>query len=143
IDGPSFLILTPAGQVSYIGINQYGLGCFANFLSCEGWREGFPRYLLSGLALMCKNTKDALKSINNVYRASSRNLIMVDRSNNAINLETTVTDSKVLRPKGGILTHTNHYISAKLISYEKGEKEYYENSCVSYKRIKHLLEINN
>src|SRR5699024_4279373 len=30
IDGPSFLILAPAGQVSYIGINQYGLGCFAN-----------------------------------------------------------------------------------------------------------------
>lgn len=44
-DGPEVLMLTPAGQVSYIGINDQGLGVFGNFLNCEGWRAGFPRYL--------------------------------------------------------------------------------------------------
>ncbi len=41
-DGPASLMLTPAGQVSYVGINDQGLGVFANFLTCDGWRGASP-----------------------------------------------------------------------------------------------------
>src|SRR5262249_8256351 len=50
-DAPAMLMLTPAGQVSYIGMNDRGLSVTANYLTCDGWRVGFPRYLLSRIAL--------------------------------------------------------------------------------------------
>jgi hypothetical protein len=60
-DMPSVLMLTPAGQVSYLGINNRGLGVFANFLTCDGWRRGFPRYLFSRLALTAECVEDAIR----------------------------------------------------------------------------------
>ncbi|MEJ7757322.1 MAG: C45 family autoproteolytic acyltransferase/hydrolase [Nocardioidaceae bacterium] len=80
-DGPAVLMLTPAGQVSYIGINDRGLGVFGNFLSCDGWRVGFPRYLLTRPALLHDTVRGAVAAVRNVPRASSRNLIMLDANN--------------------------------------------------------------
>lgn len=143
VDSPAYLMLTPAGQISYIGINEYGLGCFANFLSCDGWRVGFPRYLFSALALTHKYTDEAVEAVRNLYRASSRNLIMLDSKNQAIDLETTPAEAVLIQPENGLLAHTNHYVSQQMLHEERGEKEYYENSCVRYDRMNQLLKDNH
>ena len=109
-DAPAVLMLTPAGQVSYIGINDRGLGVFANFLTCDGWRVGFPRYLWSRLALAQETVADAIAAVRAVPRASSRNLIMLDAHGTAADLETTPTRDARLDPVDGLLAHANHYV---------------------------------
>lgn len=139
-DAPAYLMLTPAGQISYIGINEFGLGCFANFLTCDGWRVGFPRYLLSRLALRHRTVTEAAEAIEHVHRASSRNILMMDSYNQILNIETTAMRNIRMEATNGYLAHTNHYISEDLIEEERGDEAYYENSCVRYDQINRLLK---
>lgn len=138
-DMPRVLMLTPAGQVSYIGINDRGLGVFANFLTCDGWRAGFPRYLFSRLALAHETVDDAVDAIRSVPRASSRNLIMLDRHGAAADLETTPTRDARLDPIDGLLTHANHYTAPALLAEERSPERQVANSRVRQGRMDALL----
>jgi isopenicillin-N N-acyltransferase-like protein len=139
-DSPAVLMLTPAGQVSYIGINDRGMGAFANYLICDGWRDGYPRYLFSRLALQHDNVHDGLAAVRGVHRASSRNLIMLDRQDDALNFENTPTRGVSLRPQDGFLAHTNHYVAEELLEEERSEGPALENSRARLERITALLE---
>lgn len=138
-DMPSVLMLTPAGQVSYIGMNDRGLACFANFLTCDGWRVGFPRYLLSRLALTQESVDDAIAAIRGVHRASSRNLIMLDGHGTAADLETTPIRDARLDPADGILAHANHYTAPSLLAEERSPAKYVRNSTERQRRMTELL----
>jgi isopenicillin-N N-acyltransferase-like protein len=138
-DQPAVLMLLPAGQVSYIGVNVRGLGVFANFLTCDGWRMGLPRYFYSRLALTRDTVDDAIDSIRSVHRASSRNLIMLDSSGNAADLETTPASDTRLDPEDGLLAHSNHYVADLLLDEECSPAAYVENSCVRLDRMRELL----
>lgn len=141
-DQPPVLMLTPAGQVSYIGINGAGLGVFANFLTCDGWRLGFPRYLLSRLALTHSTVDAAIAAIESVPRASSRNMILLDAQGNAADLETTPTRSARLRPGLGLIVHANHYVAPSLLGEERYAEQPRENSCIREGRLIELLAVN-
>src|SRR4051794_20856944 len=65
---PATLTLLPAGQISFISINDRGLGCFANFLTCDGWRIGFPRYFYSRFALTKETIFNGVAAIRSVNR---------------------------------------------------------------------------
>lgn len=138
-EGKAALMLTPAGQVSYIGINNKGMGVFANFLECEGWREGYPRYMFSRLALSHDSVEEAVKCIRNLPRASSRNLIMSDQNGVIGNLETTVTKDAFLEPENGMLAHANHYLSKELINEERSKGFLLNNSKIRQQRMEELL----
>ena len=138
-DLPEVLMLTPAGQISYIGINDRGVGVFGNFLTCDGWRVGFPRYLLTRLVLAHDSIGEALATLEDVPRASSRNLLMVDASDWAADLETTPTRASVLEPEDGLLVHSNHYVAVDLVGEERAEPERLENSRTRADRIRQLL----
>jgi isopenicillin-N N-acyltransferase-like protein len=138
-DQPAVLMLTPAGQVSYIGINDRGLGCFANYLTCDGWRVGFPRYLLSRLALTRGTVDDAIAAVRGVARASSRNLILLDARGTAADLETTPTRDARLDPVAGLLAHSNHYVAPDLLSEERSPAKHVANSRVRLARMEELL----
>ncbi len=141
-DHPPVLMLTPAGQVSYIGINGNGLGVCANFLTCDGWRLGFPRYLLSRLALTHDTVDAAIAAIDRVPRASSRNLLLLDAQGNAADLETTPTQSARLRPGLGFIAHANHYVAPTLLGEERYADGPRENSCIREGRMIELLAVN-
>ena len=138
-NAPRLLMLMPAGQVSYIGINDRGLGVFANFVTCDGWRLGFPRYLFSRLALTRDTVDDAITAVRGVRRASSRNLIMLDAHGIAADLETTPTSDARLDPTDGILTHANHYVSPSLLAEERSPEESVANSRARQDRMSSLL----
>lgn len=139
-DGHTCLMLTPAGQISYIGINKHGLGVFANFLTCDGWRVGFPRYLLSRLALTKETVPEAIALVRSVQRASSRNLILLDKKGNSADLETTPTTDMLIEPVNGLLAHSNHYIGQELLAEERLTGTHLENSKTRYARMRSLLE---
>jgi len=138
-DRPEVLMLTPAGQISYIGINDVGVCVFGNFLTCDGWRVGFPRYLLTRLVLAHGSIRDALATLDGVPRASSRNLMMLDASETAADLETTPTRSAVLEPEDGWLAHSNHYVADELTAEETADPVRLENSRTRLDRIRQLL----
>jgi isopenicillin-N N-acyltransferase like protein len=136
---PALLMFTPAGQLSYIGINDRGLCCFANYLHCDGWRLGVPRYFLSRLALACDTVVEALERVRSVPRASSRNLLLADRHGHAVDLETTVDRDAELLPENGVLAHANHYVSAALRGEERGSDAFLTNSRRRHERMEALL----
>ena len=144
-DAPAVLMLLSAGQVSYIGINDRGLGCFANFLTCDGWRMGLPRYFFSRLALTQATVDDALTVLRRVERASSRNLIMLDTQGDghAAALETTPTADARLDPADGLLAHANHYTAPALLGEERSPARYVANSSARQARMEHLLRENH
>ncbi|MCO5215758.1 MAG: C45 family autoproteolytic acyltransferase/hydrolase [Thermomicrobiales bacterium] len=118
-DIPSILMVLPAGQLSYLGINDAGMGVSANFLTCDGWRVGVPRYFFSRLALTQRTVEDAATLIDSLHRASSRNLIMMDAKGTALDLETTVTESARLYASDGVLAHANNYLAPELLHAER------------------------
>ncbi len=62
-DAPATLIYTTAGLLGHNGLNEAGVGICANFIDDpNGWRDGFPRYLLSRLALRQEKTETALQA---------------------------------------------------------------------------------
>jgi len=138
-DRPEVIMLTPAGQISYVGINDRGLAVFGNFLTCDGWRVGFPRYLLTRLVLAQGSIGQALAALEGVPRASSRNLMMVDAGDRAADLETTPTQASVLEPEDGLLVHSNHYLADDLTGEERAEPARLENSRTRLDRIRVLL----
>lgn len=139
-DAPAVLQFTPAGQISYIGMNDRGMACFGNFLSCDGWKVGFPRYLLSRLALTHTNVEEALSHLATISRASSRNLIMMDAKGEMADMETTADRYAVLRDQDGLLCHSNHYLSLELLSEERHSVRGLANSKARYARMSHLLK---
>lgn len=141
-DQPAVLMLTPAGQMSYIGINDQRMGVFANFVNCDGWRIGFPRYFLSRLALTHERVDDAIEAVRSVPRASSRNLMMLDGHGTAADLETTPAREARIDPVDGLLAHANHYIHPDMAAEERAEGAQLRNSQRRQQRMDVLLREN-
>jgi isopenicillin-N N-acyltransferase-like protein len=139
-DMPNILMVLPAGQLSYIGINDQGLGAFANYVTCDGWRLGIPRYFLSRLALTKATVDDGIAMIRGVRRASSRNIIMADALGDAADLETTPTRDARLDPVDGLLAHSNHYVAESLLEEERSAPRHVANSRIRLQRMRSLLQ---
>lgn len=139
-DIPSILMLLPAGQLSYLGINDAGVGVSANFLTCDGWRVGFPRYFFSRMVLTKRSVDEGASLIENLHRASSRNLMMLDGDGKAINLETSVTESARIYPTNGILAHANNYQSPELQHAERSTGIGLTNSQGRHASMQSMLE---
>ncbi len=106
----------------------------------HGWRAGFPRYLFSRLALTYDSVDKAITAVRNVPRASSRNLIFLDRNGKAADLETTPTQDALIEPENSLLAHSNHFIGENLLDEERSTGRNLENSRVRLQRIHQLLE---
>jgi len=142
-DMPSVLMLTPAGQVSYLGINEKGMGAFANYLTCDGWRVGFPRYLFSRLALTHETVDDAIRTIDGLYRASSRNLMLMDAHGTAADLETTPASTGRIDPVNDLIAHANHFEHPDMLDQERVSEKYLPNTRTRSATMRRLLEENH
>ncbi|MCU0486131.1 MAG: C45 family peptidase [Anaerolineales bacterium] len=138
-DLPAILMVIPAGQVSYLGMNQHGLCAFANYISCTGWRPGFPRYFLSRLALTTPEVHAAQALLQPIYRASSRNLLLVDANSQAVDIEFAVERQARLEINGNTFVHANHFDAPVMGSEETSSPKDLHNSHVRLKRLQELL----
>lgn len=139
-DQPAVLMVTPAGQVSYIGMNESGLCVFANYLVCEGWRVGFPRYCFSRLALTQDTVGDAERILMVVPRAASRNVLLLDAQGNMLDLEFAVQRHGHLESTEGWIGHTNHFISSETLNEERASPEELYNSQQRLIRLQRLIQ---
>lgn len=142
-EGPSSLMFTPAGQVSYIGINDLGLGVFGNYLNCDGWRLGLPRYMYTRIALNYDTVEKATEALQEIHRSAPQNLMMLDKDGVAVDLEITATDMAKIEPDNGMIAHTNHFIGENLLQEERSTGYKLENSQTRLKTVRKLLEDNH
>ncbi len=136
---PAVLMLVPAGQISYIGINSEGLSANANCLRSTGWRAGYPRYLLTRLALEQASLKAAVDAVLKPRRASSRNLLLADANGGMVDIETTA-DAHALQWGEGCLTHSNHHVLPGMAQFEASVAAELENSGKRFVQIMALVE---
>ncbi len=137
---PDMLMLTPAGQISYIGISGSKMAAFANFINTTGWRAGYPRYLFSRTALEEDSIANARKRLAPIRRASSRNLILMDGAGDAIDLELAVERAGVIEPIDGVITHANHFLAPEIQDEEQAKGDRLHNSCTRYERMTELIQ---
>lgn len=135
---PRVMMLIPAGQVSYIGMNDEGIAAWGNFLRCEGWRVGYPRYLLTRRALEQRTLEGALAAAVEPPRASSRNLLLVDRHGAMVDVETTASVHEA-QWGNGFLVHANHYVIPGMQAHERANEAEYRNSVCRYDRMREIL----
>ncbi|MDY7102270.1 MAG: C45 family peptidase [Actinomycetota bacterium] len=140
VSGPPILMATPAGQISYVGMNGEGLALFANSVQCDGWRRGFPRYLLSRLALRHSTVDDALGALAGVDRAASRNILLADRTGRHATLETTPELAPVVEGEDHLLVHANHFESPQGREIETAWPEWMADSRQRGDRLRQLLD---
>jgi isopenicillin-N N-acyltransferase-like protein len=136
---PAVTMLVPAGQISYLGMSSEGLSADANFLRSGGWRTGFPRYLLTRLALEQPTLKGALDAVLTPRRASSRNLLLADRAGAMVDIETTAQEHG-LAWGDGCLVHANHHVVPGMACHETATPDELHNSTCRQERIAALME---
>jgi len=136
---PAIMMLVPAGQISYVGLSSEGLSADASFLRSSGWRTGFPRYLLTRLAIEQPTLKAAVDAALAPPRASSRNLLLADRSGAMVDIETSARDHE-LGWGEGYLVHANHHLLPSMARYETATPEELHNSGCRQDRLAALME---
>jgi len=136
---PAVTMLVPAGQISYLGMSSEGLSADANFLRSGGWRTGFPRYLLTRLALEQPTLKGAVDAVLTPRRASSRNLLLADRAGAMVDIETTAQEHG-LAWGDGCLVHANHHVVPGMACHETATPDELHNSTCRQERIAALME---
>lgn len=139
---PQVMMLVPAGQLSYLGMNSEGMSTNCNFLSCEGWKKGYPRYLISRLMLEQRTFEDAVQVLLSLdERASSRNILLADYKGNIADFETTAEDCGRIDAKG-MFVHSNHFIDPYMQKYEREDGTGLKDSHCRLDRLTELIKEN-
>jgi hypothetical protein len=139
--GPRLLTATLAGMLAQEGINSAGLALCGSMIRCAGWRTGYPsRKFLRRRVLEQRSVAEAVDVIRRAPpRASSHNLMLADAGGALVDVETTIDDVLTVVPVGGLLAHSNHYLSPSAQRENDGLGDYLHNSRARVERMKHLL----
>ncbi len=110
---PSFASLTEAGQVAKMGLNGAGVGLVVNNLNTDRPKAGVPWILICRKVLEADSLTKAMGLVLSTPRAHSINFLLgraQGEEAEGFSLETCPTEPHVLRPQGGMLVHTNHFL---------------------------------
>lgn len=119
-NGPDILTLVEAGGLARHGFNSAGVALTANFLACDRdfKAPGMPLAILRRKILEKGNLAQAIKVLATT-RACSGNIMLSQADGEAIDLECAPDETFWIRPEGGLLPHSNHFIApaarAKLV----------------------------
>ena len=116
---PRALMFTFAGQLGYIGMNQYGLALFANALYDYQWQLGLPKYPMKRVVLEQRTVAEGINVLARHRLCSANNIVLADGQGNVGDVE--------VRPEGIAIfedehpdqrLHTNHYVTAEFMATE-------------------------
>jgi hypothetical protein len=138
---PRILTATLAGMLAQEGINSAGLALCGSMIRCPGWRTGYPsRKFLRRRVLEQPTVARAIDVIRSAPpRASSHNLMLADAGGDLVDVETTLDDVRLVRASGGLLAHSNHYVSPDSDALNACIGDYVRNSQARYDRMAQLL----
>lgn len=114
------LTLTEAGQVGKIGLNSSRVGVCLNFLRHDQRQLGVPLHLVLREALEAPRLSLATAAVYRARRADAGNFLLAHAQGEALSLEATPADVGILHPAGGLLVHTNHFITPRLQEGDTG-----------------------
>ena len=116
--GPESLVLSTAGCLTLIGVNEAGIAVGNNNLQPTDARPGIVYLALLHEALYQTDWSRSRQSITDLYRASGHNYVMAHESGTCVDIETTATEHEEFTVDSPWYVHTNHYLSQRLKALE-------------------------
>src|SRR5258706_59497 len=113
-NGPDILTLVEAGGLARHGFNTAGVALTANFLASDRdfKTPGVPLAVLRRKILEQPNLAAAAKVPGTTRRSCSNNIMLSQADGEALDLECVPDECFWIQPEGGLLAHSNHFISA-------------------------------
>ncbi|MBX7139111.1 MAG: C45 family peptidase [Oligoflexia bacterium] len=109
--GQRMVMMTEPGIIGKIGVNSDGLGVCLNILFDQCKIEGLPIHILLRAVLDSSDTKTALSTLERLPRGTVSNVLIADRSGDAVDVELRGAELRRVALPGGELIHTNHYLA--------------------------------
>lgn len=121
-DKPDILMHTEAGVIGHKGFNASGIGICMNFIRCDQdvFKPGVPVWLKVRSLLNADNLSKCLGILMDHPGPNSANMLIGHRDGEVIDAECLPDDVNFLYPKDGVLTHSNHFLSAKFTAKDHG-----------------------
>jgi isopenicillin-N N-acyltransferase-like protein len=118
-EGPDYVTVVEAGLLAKTGMNSSGIALVTNALVTAEDKgiPGVPYHLALRAILDSENVSDALTWLQRGIRASSANYLIAHDDGVCLDVEAAPGDFSRLFlafPSGGVLLHTNHFISPNL-----------------------------
>lgn len=119
VTGPpiSSIILSFAGLLGYLGINEAGLAIGLNLVLGGQWNPGVPPYLaIRHLLDTCETAHEAVERLKGIPLSSSRSFTLCD-SRTSLVVEVLEGQFRVMEQK--VSVHTNHYLHEDFVSADR------------------------
>ena len=113
-DNTKMIIFTEAGLIGGKGMNNHGIAMTLNALNTSKTCTGLPLHLRMRSVLESSTLAIAYQRAVTGPITCSATLILTHRDGLALCVELTPDDFDVILPNEGIITHTNHILSARL-----------------------------
>lgn len=115
-DKPGFVCLTEAGIAGgKMGVNECGVGLVENGLaSSHDGRNPYraPFHMRCRQVLDAETFDDALRPVADTPRTCSANFVIGEAGGKVVDLESSPDHLSRIVPKNGIVTHSNHFLTA-------------------------------
>jgi isopenicillin-N N-acyltransferase-like protein len=121
--GPRSLVVSTAGCLTLIGVNEHGLAVGNNNLRPTDARAGIIYLALLHEALAQSEWQPALDAITADGRASGHNYLVAHEQGLVADIETTATRHDIQLVKEGWFVHTNHYLCDELQALEDPDQD--------------------
>lgn len=135
---PAFLAMTYGALLSNIGFNSEGICQCCDSVYPRDVRIGVPRIFVSRAVLAARTLSGAITAALAPHRAAGYNHVLVHASGEAYNVEVSARHFSMMYAQGGILAHTNHYLSRRMARLED-DAQHLIGSRVRYFRAMRLL----
>ncbi|RSM56228.1 peptidase C45 [Amycolatopsis sp. WAC 01376] len=111
------LVLSFGGQLGYLGLNDAGLAIGINLIVGGTWKPGVPPYLAVRYLLdHARDVKEGVELLQTLPLASSRNLVLCDRSRAAW---VELVDGRLRTVSAPVFAHTNHILHPDLTAQDE------------------------
>jgi len=120
---PAFFAMSYQGLFPTMGFNDAGISLTGNAVSPNDVRVGIPKMFPPRRVLESRTLVEALASSMPEGRASSFNNIVCSREGELYAMEGSATAFDALYGGEGWLVHTNHYLSPKMLRFERNPQE--------------------
>jgi len=134
---PDFVMVTEAGMIGGIGMNDCGIAVLLNALTTTVPCQGIPLRARMRAMLEAENLGDAYVK-GSCEPVSVANLIATHKDGVAIGFEMDSQTVEPLIPEDGVLVHTNHYIGPKM--YLAHDVNHRGSSYIRLQRIRTLVK---
>lgn len=118
---PSILMVTEAGIIGKIGINNAGIGVCFNALGSDGTPGGLPIHLALRGILNSRNIGEAIGASIQQKLANAANFQIASHEGCAVDIEVSNDGFDVMFNESGIFVHTNHFFSPRLEVKDRGQ----------------------